>query len=602
MRLFGNGAARALAVTGTVVAAVALTACGSSRKSAGPCTGWTQWGQNATHGGNACAYVQPLKKVLAQVTFDPFVAQEQAENGGDLVDHFPSPLLVDDSVYMLSLSGTYVPCDPPGSGQLADGGTDCGNATRDQEIWNEKDFQWENGKLTEKWTFASDWKPTPSSFDPWEAMFQAVVVGSDIYVPGANGTVYKLDRATGKKLARIDPFSGVSLAANQEIFVAGGLVAAPDGSVYYDALELDDITDPWDADATGWLVKISPDDTAKMATFDSLAVGAPKPTDQCTYVFSSYYGDTLPYPPAPVNGQQVYPATIPCNHQRPSLNVVPAIAPDGTVYTVSRSHWDARYSYLLAVNPDLTPKWASSMRGLLDDGCGITVPADSPADGSAPNNHCRVGATPGVDPLTNQKPAAWADDDSSSSPVVLPDGKIIYGALTTYNTSRGHLLEFDPNGKFLRSFGFGWDVTPAYDEHDGTYSILIKDNHYFHWDGSAPEFDITRLGTDLTLQWSFASTNTKTCVRKPDGSVSCSDDGQHPNGFEWCINAPAVDPDGNVLVNSEDGHLYEIDRSGKQVGSVMLKQALGAAYTPLAVDNQGRVYSLNGGDMFVVGE
>jgi hypothetical protein len=27
-------------------------------------------------------------------------------------------------------------------------------------------------------------------------------------------------------------------------------------------------------------------------------------------------------------------------------------------------------------------------------------------------------------------------------------------------------------------FDFGWDSTPAVFSHDGTYSIVIKDNHY----------------------------------------------------------------------------------------------------------------------------
>jgi outer membrane protein assembly factor BamB len=270
---------------------------------------------------------------------------------------------------------------------------------------------------------------------------------------------------------------------------------------------------------------------------------------------------------------------------------------------VSRAHFAQRYSYVVAVNPDLSPKWAASMRDILNDGCGVLDPADSPLtlpNGSVDNSHCRTGATLGVDPATNEKPAAWADDSSSSSPVVLPDGTVIYGGLTFYNTSRGHLFKFSKDGEPLKTFDFGWDVTPAVYPHDGTYSLLTKDNHYFNWDQSPSTFFISRLNANLTPEWSFQSTNTKSCARLADGGSECVDD--HPDGFEWCINAPAVDKAGNVLVNSEDGHLYKIDKAGKLADSILLKLALGAAYTPLSVDDQGRVYSLNGGDMFVIGQ
>jgi outer membrane protein assembly factor BamB len=64
----------------------------------------------------------------------------------------------------------------------------------------------------------------------------------------------------------------------------------------------------------------------------------------------------------------------------------------------------------------------------------------------------------------------------------------------------------------------------------------------------------------------------------------------------------AVDRDGVVYANSEDGNLYAIDRSGQLVGRIFLKAAIGAAYTPLAIGHDGRVYTQNDGTLFVVGD
>jgi hypothetical protein len=79
----------------------------------------------------------------------------------------------------------------------------------------------------------------------------------------------------------------------------------------------------------------------------------------------------------------------------------------------------------------------------------------------------------------------------------------------------------------------------------------------------------------------------------------CADD--HPNGFEWCINAPAVDVRGDVYVNGEDGRLYVIGQGGIERASVFTNLALGAAYTPLALGPDGRIYTQNDGHLFVVG-
>jgi outer membrane protein assembly factor BamB len=188
---------------------------------------------------------------------------------------------------------------------------------------------------------------------------------------------------------------------------------------------------------------------------------------------------------------------------------------------------------------------------------------------------------------------------SSSSPVVTPEGTVLYGALDGY-TDRGHLLAFDHDGTYRGNYTFGWDTTPAI----AGARIVLKDNWYFDPHNTEIKdpgpYYITALDASSLLPvWQFQSTETKTCVRAPDGSLTCTDD--HPNGFEWCVNAPVVDRDGTVFANSEDGHVYAITADGQLRDRFFLDRSLGAAYTPLALDHAGRIYALNNGHLFVIG-
>jgi hypothetical protein len=178
-------------------------------------------------------------------------------------------------------------------------------------------------------------------------------------------------------------------------------------------------------------------------------------------------------------------------------------------------------------------------------------------------------------------PGAFVDL-ASSSLTVLPDGSVVFGALDNYNFSRGHLFHFDATGKFLNAFDFGWDSTPAAYAHNGTFSLVIKDNHYdssAYCSGTNPvctprqagPYYITQLDANLSIEWQFQNTTM---------------DAMHPNGFEWCINMPAVDMSGNVFVNSEDGNIYALPQGHSGIfmtptGQTFLNLALGAAYTPL---------------------
>ena len=104
---------------------------------------------------------------------------------------------------------------------------------------------------------------------------------------------------------------------------------------------------------------------------------------------------------------------------------------------------------------------------------------------------------------------------------------------------------------------------------------------------------------NLKIEWSFQNTNTQSCTRNPDGSITCVSD--HPDGFEWCVNAAVVDAKGTVYANSEDGNLYAIGQGGVFRQRIFQQLAIGAAYTPASMDKRGRIYSQNDGMLFVVG-
>src|SRR5262249_33537236 len=157
--------------------------------------------------------------------------------------------------------------------------------------------------------------------------------------------------------------------------------------------------------------------------------------------------------------------------------------------------------------------WSASLRGILLDGCGVLVPIDDSLTG------CRTGAQIGVDPATNGRPAGRVSDQGTSSPVVLPDGTILVGTETVYNYARGHLMRFRAEGAALATYDFGWDITPAVFPHGGTYSIVIKDNHYFGPSGTKGRYEITSLTPDLEPEWFFPSTETLDCLRDPGGTM-----------------------------------------------------------------------------------
>jgi hypothetical protein len=582
---------------------------------------WPQWGQNAQHAGFLPVVGQAFKTTYLNYTYDTLVQAQLDASGGDLLVHYMTPLTESDAVYMETKGGAY------------------NINSYAAQTWGVVKFKWVGGQLVQQWQVNSDWKAAGTNQnDFWEPVFHGALANGYLYVPGGRGTILKLSKADGSVVSRISAVPN----NDSNTYTTSPLTVDASGNLYFTALRmpaqgpqkvrpLDDIVPShrnpsrWNAprgsffygrDALdSYLIKVAPSDAAQAVSISTLVPDAPKSSDNCYTIFSE---TDLPWPPSP----DAVPPTTNCGTQRVALNAAPALSPDGsTIYIITRAHFVTRYNYLVAVNSDLTPKWDSSLRDRLNDGCGVPVAQGGQLEPNGVPNGCRVGANYGVDPQTNRPGAGRVLDDESSSPAVAPDGSIYFGAYTSYNYFQGHLMHFDANGNFLNSYGFGWDTTPAFFVHDGTFSVITKDNHYgdsaaycFNdpfWCNAdrntvSPDYPeayyITQLSPDLKVEWQYRSTNQQSCSRDANNNVTCVTTGDHTPGFEWCVNAPAVDSNGTVFVNSEDGWLYAIGQGGKVKDKIFQQLAVGAAYTPASLGTDGKIYSQNSGHLFVIGK
>jgi outer membrane protein assembly factor BamB len=525
---------------------------------------WSQWGGGPRHNGSLPVTGDRFTVKLAETVVDPHVPIKREEAGGALLVHYQTPLSDGGDVFMEAIGGTYEKFQ-----------------TWHTQTWGIRKFSWQGLQLAEQWTAVSDWTPPPfaTAGPRFEPVFHAALKDAFVYMPARGGTVVEVARANGATGRRLGQFGQLD-ATN---YVVSPITIDDAGNLYYNTLQLQ-TNDPWrTSPVSSYLVKIAPDGTASRVSYTALVPNAPA---LCSGDFAAAQP---PWPPAP---DAVAPQT-PCGPQRPGLNVAPAVAADGTIYTVSRAHFNTRWGNLIAVNPDLTTKWVASLRNRMNDGCNVLLPANGTPGG------CRAGAATGVDPSDNQPGSGSVNDNSTSSPVVAPDGTIYYGAYTRYNYAQGHMMRFSASGAFLHSDPFGWDVTPAVWKHDGTFSLVTKENRYEgagsycgvcapdRVPGNEEGYFITQLSPDLKPEWRYRSTTTSE---------------ERPIGYEWCVNAPAVDWHGVVYINSEDGHLYAIDQGGTLRERIFLKLVLGAAYTPLSIGADGRIYTQNAGFLFAVGE
>ncbi len=171
-------------------------------------------------------------------------------------------------------------------------------------------------------------------------------------------------------------------------------------------------------------------------------------------------------------------------------------------------------------------------------------------------------------------------DDSSASPVALPDGGVLFGVASQSNAS-GYLHRFDASGHLVASYDYGWDATPAVIKRGSTYSVVLKDNTL-----RSQHTSLVQLSSSLRPEWRYV-----TCVDPRSGCDPTT---------EWCISSVAIDTAGMVIGTNEDGYLYEV-KSGHLVTRVSLGVRVVEAYTPVVIGPDGRVYVQVGGHLYVYG-
>jgi hypothetical protein len=230
--------------------------------------------------------------------------------------------------------------------------------------------------------------------------------------------------------------------------------------------------------------------------------------------------------------------------ERPGLNCGPAVAPDGTIYVGSiRPGFPGALYRLLAINPDLSLKWIGNM-------------AADPA---------HVGIVM---------------DQSTSTPVVGPDGRVFYGGWNSNELSDGYLYSFSTAGDFLGQFPFGWDTTPV------IYPDPADPNHYY-------------LGEKLNR---YASRRFYWVWIDPDTMSQVASWELVPSGtYELCVNAGVVDANLNTYILGEDGNFYKIPFLSSTATHIALGAPRNAAYTPAAMGPDGTIYALSDRGIYFVG-
>jgi hypothetical protein len=214
-------------------------------------------------------------------------------------------------------------------------------------------------------------------------------------------------------------------------------------------------------------------------------------------------------------------------------------------------------------------------------------------------------------------------NDSTSSPMVAPDGRVFLGIFgNPYNGSRGWMLQFsaDLQTKYTPG-GFGWDTTPSIvpasmlgSQYTGTspYLIFTKYNDYYFAnganDGGSGQNLIAVLDPNATEVEHHHPEQNILVMKRVLTKLGPTADWDYPSVptavREWCINYGAVDPATNsIIVNSSDGKFYRWHLpTNSLIEPVALTSGIGQPYTPTVIGVDGSTYGIQNGSLFALGQ
>ncbi len=404
---------------------------------------------------------------------------------------------------------------------------------------------------THKYDLTTDWLFPPHN---WTPVYNPVLVGNRLYYAGAGGTLLHVDDAnTNSPSAPIrECFFGLANyqndpdGFNSTVYIDTPLTADSAGNIYFGfRIAHGSAPAPLSTSVSGY------------AKVDSSGNGI--------YAFVSDMTS---------DGQ----ISLDCHNTAPALS-----NDESKIYVVAKWNTNAYYAYLVALN---TSDLSTSSKVFLTD----------------PRNGNNAGAL----------------DDGTASPMVGPDGDVYLGTFANpYNGSRGFLSHFSGDLSQTKiPGGFGWDYTPGIvpstmiPSYNGTSSYLLfcKYNNYLGvGDGSGVNrvavIDPNAVETDAN-----PSGNGVQIMREVQTVIGFTPDEENPDVVdavrEMCVNATCVNPATNsVFFNSEDGRAYRWDLAANQVTqSLSLTPGFGEPYVPSVIGPDGTVYTLNGGQLFAMGQ
>ena len=409
---------------------------------------WSQWGGGPRHTGSIPVYGHTLRELMADVVYDPFVDAERSEGGGALLVHYQTPLSDGNDVFMATKGGSYT-----------------GFRTWETQIWSMRKFavgargsSWRTGPRR-----ATGIRSPPARRGSSRCSTARWRMDSST-CRAAGGTVLEVDRATGAILRRLGQFGRCSIRRSMS---PARSPSATTAILYYNTLKLPATTTPW---AVRSQRRLAGEDHARRHGVTRVATARSFRTRRRR---GAVHRRVLRFAAPLAAVAQCRGPTTTCGVAARRAQCRAGGRPDGTVYTISRAHLNARWGWLVAVNPDLTPKWASSLRNRFNDGCNVLLPPNGTPGG------CRAGRDrrASIRPTTSPAPA-WSTTTPPSRRRRARRHDLSTARTRRYNHSQGHMCASPPTGEFLSAYPFGWDVTPALWEHDGTFSLITKENRY----------------------------------------------------------------------------------------------------------------------------